>query len=635
MIDYYTYDIETYPTCFTVAVEHYATRAQWRFEMSFRKDDTQRLIKFLDELSDLPNVAMVGFNNIGFDWPIVSEFWKSDGTTGYEGAYKKCQAIIGTNDPFAHTIWDPAIPQIDLYKINHFDNSARRTSLKQVEFNMRVWNLMDLPFPPGSDLTSVQVDMLLDYNMNGDVVNTREFLTECLPAIEFRETFGSEWLNYNDTKLGKKFFINELEKAGVDCFTINNQPIQTPRASMDLKDALLPYINFNHPEFQRIHRWFYEQTITETKGVFKDVECTVEGFNYVFGLGGIHGSVEAQTVTSGDDHIIEDWDVASYYPNIAISNRLYPAHLGERFCDIYQRLYEQRKGHAKGTPMNAALKLALNGVYGDSNSKFSPFYDPLYTMSITINGQLLLCMLAEMLVTQVPGMQMIQINTDGLTIRYPRGHKFLVHTICDTWQTLTHLTLEDVEYARMHIRDVNNYIGVYLNGDLKRKGAYEYEREHHQNHSALVIPKAAEMVLCHGFSVETAVQYHTNIFDYALFVKAPRLELDGVPVQGRSRYYVSTAGGTLRSIKPPPKGMVAGDYKKAQGVTNSSYWLGNVTGVHNADIHTKNRSQYGSLISETEKGWKVTVCNDIMQCTNPINYEYYYDRVRKLVEPVL
>ena len=169
---------------------------------------------------------------------------------------------------------------------------------------------------------------------------------------------------------------------------------------------------------------------------------------------------------------------------------------------------------------------------------------------------------------------------------------------------------------------------------IKRKGAYEYERAHHQNNSALVVPKATELVLTKGLSPRQAVMQHTDMFDFCLFVKSPRLELDGVPQQGRTRYYVSTTGGTLVAVKPPPPGMKKGDYKKGIGVSNAAYHARNRTGVHDPSIHTKSASVYGDQISEVEKGWKVTVCNDILHCTNPINYDYYIDRVNKLVRPL-
>ena len=113
------------------------------------------------------------------------------------------------------------------------------------------------------------------------------------------------------------------------------------------------------------------------------------------------------------------------YPNIAISNRVYPEHLTEKFCDIYEDVYNQRKSFAKGTAENAMLKLALNSVYGDSNNKYSVFYDPKYTMNITINGQLSLCLLAEKLLT-IEGLKIIQVNTDGVTVVVPIGRKLSI-----------------------------------------------------------------------------------------------------------------------------------------------------------------------------------------------------------------
>ena len=106
------------------------------------------------------------------------------------------------------------------------------------------------------------------------------------------------------------------------------------------------------------------------------------------------------------------------------------------------------------------LKLALNGVYGDSNNVYSVFYDPLYTMKITLNGQLLLCLLAEKLM-QYRDLEMIQINTDGLTVRIPRNMKSYVDDIRAWWEEVTGLELEEAVYSRMFIRDVNNYIAEY------------------------------------------------------------------------------------------------------------------------------------------------------------------------------
>ena len=106
------------------------------------------------------------------------------------------------------------------------------------------------------------------------------------------------------------------------------------------------------------------------------------------------------------------------YPSIAISQGYYPEHLGPRFVEVYQQLKDQRLLHKKGTPENDMLKLALNGVYGASNDQFSIFYDPRFTMQITITGQLALAMLAERLSGVA---RLIQCNTDGITISLHRN----------------------------------------------------------------------------------------------------------------------------------------------------------------------------------------------------------------------
>lgn len=148
------------------------------------------------------------------------------------------------------------------------------------------------------------------------------------------------------------------------------------------------------------------------------------------------------------------------YPNIAISNDVYPKHLSTEFCTIYQDVYEQRKSYKKGTVENLMLKLALNGVYGDSNNQYSPFFDPQYTMTITINGQLTLCLLAEKLM-EIEGLKLIQINTDGITVRLPRSKREEYNSVCKSWEQQVKLQLEFVNYSKMFIRDCNNYISVY------------------------------------------------------------------------------------------------------------------------------------------------------------------------------
>lgn len=649
------YDIETFPNIFSIGVLHTVTRQRWLFEISDRRNDIESFCLFLDVIA-ASGCRMIGYNNIGFDYPVIHFIHKNKRSLlSCSDIYKKAMSIINAdfNNRFAHMVWesDWIVPQIDLFKIHHFDNVARSTSLKVLEFNMRMDSIEDLPFSVGTHLDDSQKDVLIQY-MDHDIDATDLFHDESLDQIRFREEltvkYNRNFMNHNDTKIGKDYFIMKLEEHTPNCCYCKvdgkRKIVQTKRSSIDLNDVVLPYVSFEHPEFNRVLKWFKAQVITETKGVFKDVHCTVDDFQFDFGTGGIHGSVESQIVCSDDYWIVEDWDVASYYPNLAIANGLYPAHLGETFCHIYKEVYEQRKSYAKGTAENAMLKLALNGVYGDSNNQYSPFYDPQYTMSITINGQLLLCMLAEQLM-KLDELSMVQINTDGLTIRYPRLYKQWVHDVCKWWEDLTKLTLEHVEYNRMFVRDVNNYIAESVTDDLKRKGAYEYELAWHQNHSALVVSKAAEAALMHGVDIRTFIESHQDFFDFLLRAKVPRnttLECGGVEVGNIVRYYISQNGQTLEKVMPPAGPL--GEYKRASKLTDQ-YFNAVVAevghGVWDERIHTKNKSTYQERRTGINTGWLVELCNVIpdgnfmIERWNDINYEWYIREAEKLVKPLL
>jgi len=602
----YVYDIETYPNVFTLAVEHTGAPLRWAFEISSWRNDSKEIISFLQYLKDT-NARMVGFNNLGFDYPVLHTLIRM-GNSDARTLYDKAMAIIhgqDEGDRWMHSVKpsDRYVEQIDLYKIHHFDNKARSTSLKVLEFNMRSASIEDLPFPVGTELTQDQVFVLKQYNAH-DVDQTKAFYFKTLDMIAFREDltkkYQRDFMNHNDTKIGKDYFTMKLEEAGVPCYEFGPKgrvPKQTKRSSIALKDAILPWIEFQQPEFTRILTWLKGQVITETKGVFEDVTCNIKGFTFVFGLGGIHGSVESSIVESDDKFVIVDLDVSSYYPNLAIVNKFYPAHLGEQFCDIYQHLYEQRKTYGKKTAENAMLKLALNGVYGDSNNPFSVFYDPLFTMSITLNGQLLLCLLAEGLM-HIDGLKLIQVNTDGLTVQVPRDNKWMVDMVRAAWESRTKLQLEEAIYSRMFIRDVNSYIAQYVNGSVKRKGAYEYDMEWHQNAGGLVIAKVAERVLIDGAPIRETVENWPDIMDFMLRTKVPRsshLAWGETKVQNTSRYYIAKDGKPLMKWMPPL-------------AKKPDVWR-----------------QIG-----VESGWNVQICNDIADATMPVDFDYYIQEVEKL-----
>jgi len=649
MIDlqhYWVYDIETYPNVFTACFINAQTNEMRQYEISNQRNDRDVLLGFMNWLRDT-NCISVGFNNVGFDYPVSH--------TLYRGGdwYQKVQDIIGGEDRFGHTIWDneQIVPQLDLYKIHHFDNQAKRTSLKDLEIYMRSKTVQDLPFPPGTHLTPDQIVELHKYNEK-DVRETLTFFNASLDKINFRAELtaqhGRNFTNHNDTKIGAEYFIMELEKAGIECYyrdaTNKRSPRQTWRSNIPVAPIILPYVKFERPEFQAVLDTFRGATITNTRAGFGDLSATVNGFTFDYGSGGIHGSVESQIIRSDDDFALIDIDVKSYYPNLSIKNRIYPEHLSEAFCDIYETMYQQRAASPKGSSINAMLKLALNGTYGNSNNEYSPFYDPKYTMTITINGQLLLSMLAEQLF-KIPRLQMVQANTDGLTVLCPRSYTNHLMDVCKWWESVTQLELEYVRYSIMAIRDVNNYLAVGTDGKVKRKGAYEYDIEYHQDPSALIVKKAVEQYIVNGVDVAVTIAQCADPYDFMIRAKVQRncqLFFGDRQTQRITRYFVALRGEECYKITPA-KGKV-GSWKPARGVTDEQYqaWVENGTrdgevdsyGVnHNPQIHTKNKSKWEDSKGRFVAGWQAVECADVADFDwNNLNYAYYINEALKLVE---
>lgn len=660
------YDCETFPNAFTIGFLHPVTRRKWLFEISFRHNQLATLCRFIEVLGQ-QGCRTVGYNNIGFDYPVIHFIYQNkDACITAADIYNKAMSIINAYGPakFAHMVWESQwlVQQIDIYKIHHFDNLSKATSLKVLEFNMRMDNIEDLPFPVGTQLTSEQVDILISY-MWHDIDATDLFANRTTSKIKLREelskTFDTNMMNMSDVKMGETILVTEMQNHGISCFEYQgNKKVkkQTKRESIDLNQVIFPYVTFEHVEFQNIKCYLEARVITETKGVFKGLIATIDGLDYHFGTGGLHASIESQVVHTDNRYQLIDVDVASFYPNLGIKNGLFPAHLGKEFCDAYVGVYHTRKKYKKGTPENEAFKLALNGAYGGSNNDYSPFLDAFYTMSITINGQLLLCMLVEQLI-KTPGLKMVQANTDGVTYLCP--HEYIEHTrnICRWWESLTNLELEEALYNRMFIRDVNSYIAEKQDGGLKRIGAYAHvtaeenpgtrELPYHKDWSARVVALAAEAALVHGTDISDFIHNHNDIFDFFLRTKVPRnstLEWGGERVSNIVRYYISINGKPLEKVMPPNG--PAGAYKRANKLTDLFYddvmrEIGK--DIWDERIHTKNKSVYGERRSGVNTGWKVQLCNDVSDAEwvqsnyhpDNLNYDWYIKEAEKLVKPLL
>jgi hypothetical protein len=572
----WVYDLEVFINFFSATfVERDNPENVRVFVIHESRNDTMNLYHFLKT----ETTGLIGFNNINFDYPLLHFFihvmdmyvaTKSspDANRVVDIMYQEAIRII--NAEYSEIPQrDTKIPQLDVYKIHHFDNKAKATSLKAVEIAIQYPNVQDLPFDEDHWVEEGDIPEILGYNLN-DVLATREFYFLSEPLVQLRKNIGKKYginiLNHNDPKIGQELFGREIaKKKGWSYRYVRD--MRTFRSTIELKDCILPTIKFNSKEFRLLHDMLYATTVQNTKNAF-DMSVIYKGFKYDYGTGGIHGCIEPGVYESDDDHVIIDIDVASYYPNLAINNEFYPQHLGKDFVTVYKEIYDQR-AEAKRTGdkvINSALKLVLNGVFGKSNDMYSLFYDPKYFLSITINGQLLLSMLAESIVDNLTifeeDRQMLQINTDGITIKIARKHEEHLHMLCEEWERYTGLTLEYAKYKKMVIRDVNNYLAETFEGEAKPKGCFEIipmqngAIAYNKNWSMRVVPKALHAYYLKGIPINEFIKNHDNIYDFCIGFRArgdweimyttiANGERTKQRQQRTIRYYMSKSGGAL------------------------------------------------------------------------------------------
>jgi hypothetical protein len=585
-------DYETIVNCFVAVFTAYDSDERHVFAVNRDRNDMPQLLKFLEQNLQHKDWHF-GYNNLSFDAQITeyilqnAEYFKSRNAEEITTTiYQYAQHVIGKSDRkefLDYPEFKLTIQCIDIFKLNHWDSNAKRASLKWIQFSMDWKNVEEMPhlyYEPVED--DETLELVINYCIN-DVASTKQIFTLRNPKgeqimasqinlrAELSTTYGLTLFSASEPRISKEMFLHFLsDKLKKEKKEIRN--MRTERSHVIVRDIILPYVKFSTPEFTSVHNWLKSQVVDTTileedeetqkkKGpkyrmMFRDVPTD-------YGLGGLHGCAKSGIYSAGKGKKILSADVTSFYPNLAIKNKWTPAHIPQaEFCELYEWFFEERKKYPKSSPLNYLFKIILNSTYGLSKNKYSFLYDPEFTFRITINGQLLLSMLYEMIATRIPGAQPLMQNTDGLEFLIDEEYESLFYQICKEWETMTQLQLETLEYSKMIIGDVNNYIAIDTKGKTKCKGRFEFdELALHKNKSLLIIPKAWYAYFVHGIDPVEFLEKNRNIYDYCAGAKLKgnwffeeRGLKDGVYVQKKLqklvRYYISNKGIKITKCNP-------------------------------------------------------------------------------------
>lgn len=603
------YDIEIFPNCFSLTIKNTETKEFQFFELSNRKNNLVDLVPlFLDK-----RYIFCGYNNIHYDNPIVNfiieykETLKKSTRLDIEyNLFQLSQTIIkGDLEKWKRWKYANNFETLDL--LTMLFSQKLRVGLKEMQVTMKYSNVQEYDGNFEALIPEEDIPKMIQYNIN-DVNSTEELLYRCENDIKLRlnieEEYGIKALNKDGVNLGMEILKTKyLEKTHKTWNDIKD--LRSPCDKIALNEIILPFIKFDNPILKDLLNEMKQQVVSpDRKGYNK--HFLMDNLEYSVGVGGIHSVNKPSIFIAKEDEVISDVDVASLYPSLIIEYGFYPPHLGKEFLEVYKGIKDERieAKHNGNKLKNLTLKLSINGLSGNLQSEFSWCYSPKTVMRIRINGQLLLLMLAEKLISI--GCQIIQANTDGLFVLRKKKDEQKFKDVCKWWENLTRLELEEDRFERFYQFAINDYLGViegYKDSKnpklLKKKGLFIDSVTLGKGMQPMIIPKAINANLADNIPVEETIRNCKDINEFITYQKVDKkftVQYMDKFITHINRYYVSTNGGYL--------------YK--------------------CEVEDGKIIKFANML--TASG--VTLCNDITaikEFPRNINYKYYIKEANKIL----
>lgn len=610
----YVYDIEIFPNVFHCCAKDTETGELYKFEISERKNQLDKLVGFFVSGTDK---MFCGYNNKHYDDVIINyiidyynkmqflQYWKICGSL-----FNLSQTLVKDEDETRDKVkrWRYAKYFYSMDLLTMLFSRKLRVGLKTMQITMRYKNVYEYEGDFENNLPACEIDNMISYNIN-DVNSTEELLNKLKGDVELRlfieHEHGIDCLSMDSVKMAETFLLEEYSnKSGIPKNVIKE--MRSPMDYIPLKDVILPFIKYKNPKLQSILEEMKEQVVysKERKGYEK--KFVLSNVVYSIGVGGIHTIHTPKIFLPKDDEFIGHADVTSMYPSLLIKYQWGPRHLGKLFCDIFSNLYKERI-EAKRTGQdlkNKFLKIVLNSPTGKMQQEVSWLYDPFNVFKIRINGQLILLMVVDRLLSL--GCEIIQCNTDGVVYRSKKASANRIQEAIAEVESITRLSFEIDEYEAFYQYAINDYFGVIKGWSkshnpklIEKKGMFITETKLGKGLAPVVIPKAVINYFLTGQSVDEFIKNDNDIYDFLMTQAVDRkfkVEHGDKPIQRINRFYASTNGAYLYKVKQNPDGEL----------------------------------QYNNML--TKSG--VTVLNkldDRLMVDRKVNYRYYISEAKKII----
>lgn len=513
-------DVETYQNYFLIGMKALWCNKYLRFEISdYLNPDKQFNNLKLSWI--LHNYRTIGFNSLKYDLPLI---WLAYSMQDLDLIKEASDNIIFNN--MWYTDFEKLYTKI--IKTNHIDLievAPLKGSLKLYGARIHAPRLQDLPFSIDKPLTSKQIEIVQDYNIN-DLDTTEILFNFMKERIELRTAISIEYqedlMSKSDAQIAEAIITKKLRE------TTGKWPKRP-----DIETGTTYY--YNIPTYIQ----YQTKVLKDVLEVVKQTKFVVAGDGginmppelakliipinrnaYKLGIGGLHSTEESIAYKSNKIGQIFDRDVASYYPRIILNQGLCPEHIGKEFLIVYNGIVERRLEAKKNKRYteDKGLKIVINGSFGKLGSMWSKLYAPNLMISVTVTGQLSLLMMIEAF--EFVGITVISANTDGVVCYCPNNKIALYEEIVKWWEQTTAFQTEETRYSYYYARDVNNYFAVKetdTKGEIKVKIKGGYSEIGSQsgtqldtNPTSLICSDAVEKLLSLDIPIEKTIQECTN-----------------------------------------------------------------------------------------------------------------------------
>lgn len=652
----YVYDLETLKNLITACFEDANSGETKEFVLFKGRFQLKELISFLKEKH-----LLIGYNVLKFDSQILQYILDNEWRWAYveeeeviEDIYKFSQKVIAlTNNgdfpPYAE--WKLYNRHLDIFTIWHFDNRAKATSLKWLQYMIDWHDLREMPIHHSSIVKEEEIEDILYYCRN-DVSSTKALywitkgvtdieLYKGIDKMQLREDVRKEFdfmessLNWNDVKIGdqlnmKGYFKLTDYKKRDELYELKHK--KSKRQSFTFGDCFPDYAEFKTDEFKEFIASIENEMVNiDEKQAF---EFQYNQTTYTIAKGGAHSNDPKRIIVPKEDEILRDADIGSMYPNALRKRNIYPSHLGSEWNQIININIEKRleakklykdTGDKKYQNIQETYKLALNGgSFGKLNEKTSWQEDPFAAMKVTIGSQIDLLMLIESL--ELAGIPVISANTDGIVCLFKKELEETYYRVCKEWEvkvgndTLGQLEYQD--YTRLIQLSVNDYLAVKPDGKTKKKGDFMTDFELHKNKSYRIVPLALEAYFVDGEAPESFMRKHIGkekaIFDFCKGVRAKSnswFESRDVEVVQSSLFGLTSPQMTYSSVG-----------NKEQKTIR--YYISN-KGKKLVKVYSDGRE------SQLDAGpWLATMFNIYKKENYDVNYDFYLDKVVAIIQQV-